>query len=82
MQHEIEMTFSGVPGGSVVRPQCFHCRGLSSVPGQGTKLSHMPHDIAKKKKEEILKHRILLKYMLLRWLFSGSYLTEGCVPSK
>ena len=58
------MTFQAFPGGSVVRIQCFHCRGLSPAPGQGTKLSHMPHDIAKKK--EILKHRIPLKYMLLR----------------
>ena len=26
------------PGGPVVRIQRFHCRGLGSIPGQGTKI--------------------------------------------
>ena len=28
------------PGGSVGRTWSFHCRGLGSIPGQGTKILH------------------------------------------
>ena len=39
---ELEMTerLSLTPGGPVVKTLCFHCRGLGSIPGQGTKLLH------------------------------------------
>ena len=30
------------PGGPVVRTQCFHCCGLGSIPGRGTKI---PQDV-------------------------------------
>ena len=36
------MKYSGwdLPGGPVVKTPCFHCRGIGSVPGQGTKILH------------------------------------------
>lgn len=29
----------GLPGGAVVRPPCFHCRGTGSIPAQGSSTS-------------------------------------------
>ena len=39
-----------LPGGPVVRTQCFHCWGPGKIPGWGTKiLQAMQHDQKKKK---------------------------------
>ena len=35
-------TWGKFPGGLVVRPQRFHCPGLGSIPGQGTKIPQYP----------------------------------------
>ena len=41
-----------LPGGPGVKTLCFHCRGHRFSPGGGTKIYHMPHGMAKKKKKE------------------------------
>ena len=37
-----------LPGGPVVKTRRFHCRGLSSIPCQGTKIPHAPQRGQKK----------------------------------
>ena len=42
----------GFPGGPVVRTQCFHCGGLGSIPGWGTKiLQAVQHNRNRKEKK-------------------------------
>ena len=38
------------PGGQVVKTQHFHCHGLGSIPGRGTKILHASLCGQKKKK--------------------------------
>ena len=40
------------PGGPVVRTQCFHCRGLGSASGWGTKIPQASQRGQKKKKKK------------------------------
>ena len=47
------------PGGPVVRTRRFHCCGLSSIPGQGTKIPQAAWHGQKKKKK---KNRKILPY--------------------
>ena len=39
----------------MVRTLCFHCRGLASIPAQGTKIPQLCHTTKKKKKEKLKK---------------------------
>ena len=44
--------FREFPGGLVVRIQCFHCRGLGSVPGQGNEIPQAVRRGQKKEKKK------------------------------
>ena len=57
------------PGGPVVRIQCFHCVGLGSIPGQGTKILQDAWRGQKKKKAGIMRHEqdLMMKGMLEVW---------------
>lgn len=46
-----------LPGGPVLRIQCFHCRGMGSVPGWGTKdpASCLTQQKKKKKRKMVQK---------------------------
>ena len=48
------------PSGPVVKTLHFHCRGTGSIPGQGTKIPHIPYGMAKKKKLTIEPQAALL----------------------
>ena len=39
------------PGGPEVRTRCFHCGGLGSIPGQGTRISQAARHSQKKTKQ-------------------------------
>ena len=58
------------PGGPVVRIQCFHCEGLGSIPGQGTKiLQDAWRGQKKKKKVGSMRHEqdLMMKGVLKVW---------------
>ena len=40
------------PGSPVVRTRCFHCHGLGSIPGRGTKIPQAAQHNQKKKKKK------------------------------
>ena len=40
------------PGTPVVKTPCFQCRGVGSIPGQGTKIPHAMQYVAKKEKKK------------------------------
>ena len=41
------------PGGLMVKTHGFHCRGLGSIPGQGTKILHMTWHKQNKQNQEV-----------------------------
>ena len=55
--------FREFPGGPVVKTWCFHCQGLGSIPGQGTKtLQAMQYGHKKREKldsSEYIKSKIV-----------------------
>ena len=40
-----DITIWDFPGGPVGKTPHFHCRGTGSIPGQGTKISHVQHSL-------------------------------------
>ena len=53
------------PGSPVVMTPCFQCRGMSSIPGQGTKIPHYSWHGQKKKKKKRKKLEELI-YLIFK----------------
>ena len=62
------------PGSPVVMTPCFQCRGMSSIPGQGTKIPHYSWHGQKKKKEKTGGINLLNFQDLL-----NIYINQACV---
>ena len=45
-----EFSYGDFPGSPVVKTPCFDCRGMGSIPGQGTKILRAARHGQKKKK--------------------------------
>ena len=48
----LSKTSQDFPGGPVVKTPCFQCRGMGSIPGQGTKIPQAVWPKKKKKRKE------------------------------